>query len=69
MATKFITLNRAKDLEVSIGWLSNYQNKSGEKHVIGNSLEDIDAEATEKLKQLSKLNKERESLLTWFKQY
>ena len=63
----FIGLKRAQALEDSINWLSYYINNTDKEHVVGENLENIDEEATEKLRQLSEVNAKRDELLNWFK--
>jgi len=70
---RYISLKKATEMEDSIGFLSHYTGPHlhgqpwGGENVVGNSLTDIDQEATDKLKRLGEINKEREELLNWFK--
>lgn len=70
MEIKFLTPQRAQQLEDSISFLSQYiLPHAGIQHVIGTSIEekDIDKEGTEKLRRLAELNKERNEILQYFK--
>lgn len=65
----FMSLERAKQLQESIAWLSNYKgSQDGIEDQIGNSakLEDRDEHFTILLHRLGELNKEREEILKEF---
>ena len=64
---KKISKVAANSLEESIGWLSNYTNPKDETHFVGENRDNIDAEATEKLRELGNLNSKRKEILEWFK--
>lgn len=66
--TKYITVERANQLENSVGWLSTYTGSdNGEKHVIGNNITDINAHLSSILFELGELNKKRKAILDTFK--
>lgn len=63
MEKKFLTLERVRKLEETIGFLTHYRPTEGEVHVIGTSLEEVDEKHTRLLKRLGELNVEREKIL------
>lgn len=69
---KYISIKRAVSMEDSIMFLSSYTGPHlGGKpwdgqDVVGTSLDDIDQVATEKLRRLGEINKERQEILKWF---
>ena len=66
---QFISHKKAKLLEDSIGFLSNYSGPDdNEIHVVGNSLkeEDRNIQMTELLLELGKINKRRKEILDLF---
>lgn len=66
MKTKFLTLERARKLEETIGFLTHYTPIEGEVHVIGTTLEETDERFTQLLTRLGELNVEREKILKKF---
>lgn len=72
MKIEYLTLERAKELENLIGYLSNYKGSDDTEimHQIGtsNKIEDMDVYYTKQLKKLGELNRERENILQLFKQ-
>lgn len=60
---RFISLERAKQLEESIGFLSSYVPVEGEIHHIGPNIDEIDEENTKLLLELGKLNKRRVEII------
>lgn len=60
MKTLFLSKAKIKELESSIGWLSNYIGPNdGETHIVGESLDGNEEKNTELLKTLGEINKER----------
>jgi hypothetical protein len=70
MASLFISLERARQLEETINWLSNYKGpENGDMHQIGESIkpEDKEEEFTQLLLELGEINKRREEIISRFK--
>lgn len=63
MKIKYLPLKKAKALEESIGWLSNYTTPEDEEHMIGESLEQKDEISTTLLHELGRINLKRQELI------
>lgn len=55
----YITLPKIRALQESISWLDNYQPKENEEHYIGESLDSIDTDSTDLLRELGEINQRR----------
>lgn len=60
---RFISLEKAKQLEELTGFLSSYVPEEGEIHHIGPSIDEIDEENTKLLRELGKLNERRAEII------
>ena len=65
MERGFISRSRLRELETSIGWVSNYKPNPEVNAVVGESLapEDENTVLTQKLKLLGEINQVRETLI------
>lgn len=61
--SKFITVDRLKSLQESIGFLDTYKKSSNETHWIKNEDESEDVERTILLSELGDLNSRRDELI------
>lgn len=64
MVKQYISKQKIKVLEDSIGFLSNYKTPDSQvSHIVGENLNDIDLENTILLNRLGQINLERENLI------
>jgi hypothetical protein len=66
MKIKYISKERAKKLEESVNFLSEYTKPADEFHVVGDNFEEIDAQGTSMLIELGHINQRRNEILNWF---
>lgn len=63
MKKAYLTLERVKKLQESIGYLYNYKTPSDEIHHIGCNINCEDMEETRLLRELGKINIRREQII------
>ena len=63
MEKKFLTLERARKLEETVGLLTHYKPVDGEIHFIGLSLEEVDEKHTQLFRRLGELHLEQEKIM------
>lgn len=63
---KYISKERAKQLEESMGWLTNYTTPKEEKHIVGESLDNKDEEYSKLLEELGQINLRKYEIIKKF---
>ena len=66
MKKQFLTLEKAKQLEEIIGFLTGYKPTEGEIHHIGPTIDEVDEKYTQLLRRLGELHIEEEKIMKEF---